>query len=162
MTIMLHLQCNLYLFMPKKSDFLNNLQEFTVEQITEAIKTGTVTIYELSKSGNLTPLLRRRIEEKLAAKTIESPSAIPLTVKDEALPDMENEPLEEIEIPKPIDTYTPYEMISSDERFETTADSAVDPATHDISSNSDSKQTPKKRGLFKRLFSFCEIWKKQR
>ena len=62
--------------MGTKSDILNNLREFTADQIAEAIKAGTVTVYELSKSGNLTPLMRRRIEERLAVKsTDERPSA---------------------------------------------------------------------------------------
>lgn len=58
--------------MATKSDILNNLREYTADQIVEAIKDGTVTVYELSKSGNLTPLMRRRIEEKLTAKTTET------------------------------------------------------------------------------------------
>ena len=57
--------------MASKSDILNNLREYTSDQIVEAINAGIVTIYELSKSGNLTPLMRRRIEEKLAAKPTE-------------------------------------------------------------------------------------------
>ena len=57
--------------MASKSDIIKNLREYTSDQIVEAINAGIVTIYELSKSGNLTPLMRRRIEEKLAAKTSE-------------------------------------------------------------------------------------------
>ena len=44
--------------MATKSDILNNLREYTADEIVEAIKAGTVTVYELSKSGNLTPLMR--------------------------------------------------------------------------------------------------------
>ena len=58
--------------MASKSDILNNLREYTSEQIAEAVDAGIVTIYELSKSGNLTPLMRRRIEEKLATKASEN------------------------------------------------------------------------------------------
>lgn len=57
--------------MASKIEILNNLREYTSDQIVEAINAGVVTMYELSKSGNLTPLMRRRIEEKLAAKTTE-------------------------------------------------------------------------------------------
>lgn len=53
--------------MSKKRDILSNLREYSSDQIVEAINDGVVTMYELSKSGNLTPLMRRRIEEKLAA-----------------------------------------------------------------------------------------------
>ena len=38
--------------MATKSDILNNLREYTADQIVEAIKDGTVTVYELSKSGD--------------------------------------------------------------------------------------------------------------
>ena len=52
--------------MASKSDILNNLREYTSAEIAEAINAGVITMYELSKSGHLTPLMRRRIEEKLA------------------------------------------------------------------------------------------------
>ena len=52
--------------MGNKKDILRNLREYSAEQIAQAIKDGVVTMYELSKSGNLTPLMRRRIEEQLA------------------------------------------------------------------------------------------------
>ena len=66
--------------MASKSDILNNLREYTSDQIAEAINAGTVTMYELSKSGNLTPLMRRRIEEKLVAKTSDVAQAEPEVV----------------------------------------------------------------------------------
>lgn len=50
-----------------KKDLLNNLLEFTTDQVAQAVNDGIVSMYELSKSGNLTPLMRRRIEERLAA-----------------------------------------------------------------------------------------------
>ena len=52
--------------MSRKYDILTNLREYSSDQIAEAINDGVVTMYELSKSGNLTPLMRKRIEEKLA------------------------------------------------------------------------------------------------
>ena len=66
--------------MASKSDILNNLREYTSDQIAEAVNAGIVTIYELSKSGNLTPLMRRRIEEKLAAKPSEVAQSAPEVV----------------------------------------------------------------------------------
>lgn len=53
--------------MSRKNDILTNLREYSSDQIAEAINDGVVTMYELSKSGNLTPLMRKRIEDKLAA-----------------------------------------------------------------------------------------------
>ena len=41
--------------MSRKYDILTNLREYSSDQIAEAINDGVVTMYELSKSGNLTP-----------------------------------------------------------------------------------------------------------
>lgn len=93
--------------MATKSDILNNLRENTADQIAEAIKASTVTVYELSKSGNLTPLMRRRIEERLATKTNEAtPSApeVAPTVEDAPTLNLYEDPSDDIEIPKAIDT----------------------------------------------------------
>lgn len=51
--------------MGTKSDIINNPREYSSEEIARAIKEGVVTLYELSKGGNMTPLMKRRIEEKL-------------------------------------------------------------------------------------------------
>ncbi len=53
--------------MATKQDILNNMREYSSDQLVEAIRNGVVTMYELSKSGNLTPLMRRRLEAKLEA-----------------------------------------------------------------------------------------------
>ena len=58
--------------MSRKNDILTNLREYSSDQIAEAINEGVVTMYELSKSGNLTPLMRKRIEEKLAGGSTET------------------------------------------------------------------------------------------
>jgi uncharacterized membrane protein YhaH (DUF805 family) len=50
-----------------KTEIINNLREYSSDQIVDAIRAGVVSVYELSKSGKLTPLMRKRIEEKLAA-----------------------------------------------------------------------------------------------
>ena len=52
--------------MSTKKDILENPREYSSDEIAEAIKSGVITMYELSKSGKLTPLMRSRIEEKLA------------------------------------------------------------------------------------------------
>lgn len=48
-----------------KNQILNNLREYNAEQLAEAINSGVITLYELSKSGNLTPLMHKRILAKL-------------------------------------------------------------------------------------------------
>lgn len=55
--------------MASKKELLNNLREYTSDQIADAIKAGTVTMYELSKSGNLTPMMKKRLESKLAGES---------------------------------------------------------------------------------------------
>lgn len=56
--------------MISKSDILKDLRDYTCDQIVDAINSGVVTLYELSKSGNLTPLMRKRIEAKLAEGSV--------------------------------------------------------------------------------------------
>ena len=57
--------------MAKKSEILNNLQRYSLEQIADAVRTGTVSMYELSKTGQMTPLMRRRIEGILSSTSVE-------------------------------------------------------------------------------------------
>jgi len=76
--------------MLSKNDILNNLREYTSDQIVEAINNGIVTMYELSKSGNLTPIMRRRIEKKLNVSTEE----------ENAATQKEKEPADTVSTPK--------------------------------------------------------------
>lgn len=120
--------------MPTKPEILNNLREYTADEIAEAIKAGTVTVYELSKTGHLTPLMRQRIEERLAAKTAgESPSA------------PEAEPAaEDTAFPQAPDTTTPSEA-PMPEPHTATAEPARQEAYTSTRSN---------KGMFRHPFSF--------
>lgn len=51
--------------MARKIKYAEHLSEFTADQLADAIRAGETSIYELSKSGNLTPMLRYRIQENL-------------------------------------------------------------------------------------------------
>lgn len=141
--------------MATKSDILNNLREYTADQIVEAIEAGTVTVYELSKSGNLTPLMRRRIEERLAAKTTEAtPSApeVAPTVEDAPTLNLDEDPSDDIEIPKAIDTDIPSEITIPEAPIVTATDTPTfEHAKKKVSSTSN---TPSNKGMFKRPFSF--------
>lgn len=57
--------------MTTKKELLKNLRSFTSEEIAEAIKDGTVTLYELSKEseGAFTPLLKKQVKEILDKQT---------------------------------------------------------------------------------------------
>lgn len=57
--------------MPTKDQIINNLREYSASEIVHAIKCGEVSLYELSKSGKLTPLMKKRIEEQLADESVE-------------------------------------------------------------------------------------------
>ena len=133
--------------MASKSDILNNLREYSSDQIAEAINAGIVTIYELSKTGNLTPLMRRRIEEKLAAKT----SAIEHTASEVAQ-----------EIAPTLEVKTPLaDTLSSDEEvvipvasdLTASASPTFGAEVKDLVSEKETNSISNK-GMFKRPFSF--------
>ena len=143
--------------MVTKSDILNNLREFTADQIAEAIKAGTVTVYELSKSGNLTPLMRRRIEERLAAKSTETSSSAPEvapTLEDAPTLNTEDDSSEDIEIPEVVDMDIPSEITIPPAPIVTaTAAPTFELVKQEVSSTSNTP-TISNKGMFKRPFSF--------
>lgn len=143
--------------MATKSDILNNLREYTADEIVEAIKAGTVTVYELSKSGNLAPLMRRRIEERLAAKTTETSPAAPEvapTVEDAQTLNIDEDSSEDVEIPEAVDMDIPSEITIPEAPVVTaTAAPTFEPAKQEVSSASNTT-TISNKGMFKRPFSF--------
>lgn len=131
----------------KKSEILSNLREYTEVQIAEAVKSGTVTMYELSKSGKLTPLMRCRIEKILASEpkeTLITSSDTTAIVED--MSERDNTLSENIavcETPKEdscSETYGDQELFAS---------SCCD--TEVLQQDVDNKSN---KGLFKRPFSF--------
>ena len=48
--------------MLKRKQLLTNLRDCDPAQVAEAVKGGVVTMYELSKTGQMSPLLKRRIQ----------------------------------------------------------------------------------------------------
>lgn len=139
--------------MSRKNDILTNLREYSSDQIAEAINDGVVTMYELSKSGNLTPLMRKRIEEKLAAGFSATLSEEPQPLQDdmqltdvetsvnkvEALSNKKNEH-EKITIPEIV---IPEAVIAP-------MDQTTECATEQPIYN----EEPSNKGMFKRPFSF--------
>lgn len=65
--------------MATKEQLIKNLREYSAADIAQSIRDGQVSIYELSKSGNLSPLMRRRIEAQLAESPAPAPAAAPAT-----------------------------------------------------------------------------------
>ena len=61
--------------MTTKDQIINNLREYSASEIVHAIKCGEVSMYELSKSGKLTPLMKKWIEEQMFAELESNASA---------------------------------------------------------------------------------------
>ena len=150
--------------MASKTDILNNLREYTSDQIAEAINAGIVTIYELSKSGNLTPLMRRRIEEKLAAKPSEvaqtTPEVAPKVAQtlDEEVPSVDTssseDEVEEVVIPEASDIDIPSEISIPQAPVITATASPTFGAEKKGSITINSEDVISNKGMFKRPFSF--------
>lgn len=129
----------------KKSEILSNLKEYTEEQIAEAVKSGTVTMYELSKSGKLTPLMRCRIEKILASEpkeTLITSSDTTAIVED--MSERDNTLSENIAVCE-----TPKEDSCSETYGDQELSSCCD--TEVLQQDVDSKSN---KGLFKQPFSF--------
>lgn len=113
--------------MPTRIELLNDLRKYPPEKIAEAIRTGVVTMYELSKSGNLTPLFRRRIEERLSSEestevqlepevaTADSDTASTQPQGDQKKDDIEIPKAADIEIPSFLSVPVTTSVASDDE-----------------------------------------------
>ena len=144
--------------MATKSEILNNLREYTSDQIVEAINAGIVTIYELSKSGNLTPLLRRRIEEKLAAKSSEVaqtvPEVIPALKEEVPLVDTSSTEDDEMAIPEASDIDTPSEILIPQAPVIMATDSPTFGTEEKDFISVEESTSISNKGMFKRPFDF--------
>lgn len=62
-----------------KKDILDNVQQYSVDQLVESIRSGVVTLYELNKytHGAFTPLMKRRVKAKLEAAESQPAAAAP-------------------------------------------------------------------------------------
>ena len=149
--------------MASKSDILNNLREYTSDQIAEAINAGIVTIYELSKSGNLTPLMRRRIEEKLATKptlqteqkVVSAAQEVAPTLDDEVSPVYASVPDdEEVLIPEASEMDIPSEITILQAPIITATASPTFESEKKESTTVDTENVISNKGMFKRPFSF--------
>ena len=67
--------------MSTKEQIINNLREYDTGQIAQYIREGKFSLYELSKSGQLTPLMRKRIEERFGSLAEGSPAESQPTVQ---------------------------------------------------------------------------------
>lgn len=131
--------------MSTKEQIINNLREYSASEIVHAIKCGEVSMYELSKSGKLTPLMKKRIEEQMARESVEINVTGSVTESSEefteGIPPSVNENLEEPAIAAtPTQTDIP----------------SIPVITPVLSSQSTEivSEILDNRGMFKRVFSF--------
>lgn len=131
--------------MSTKEQIINNLREYSASEIVHAIKCGEVSMYELSKNGKLTPLMKKRIEEQMACESVEINVTGPVTESSEefteGIPPSVNENLEEQAIAAtPTETDIPSIPV-------------ITPVLSSQSTEIDSEILDNK-GMFKRVFSF--------
>ena len=139
-----------------KKELIRDLRCVGIDQIVEAIQNGTVTLYELSKSGNLTPLTKMKIEARLSGvqnhvsnagedSPVDNSSKLAVEmalsngISSESNEDVDESESQDVIIPKAV--YNPnldYSLISPSNETEVT----------DVSSNG-----VKKNGFFRKLFN---------
>lgn len=133
--------------MINKKELLSNLREYSSDQVAEAINSGVVTLYELSKSGNLTPLMRKRIEEKLsqsANAVQEHVAEVPVEIAESATQDTNANNVDVRLQPSHSDETSSTEF-SNDENEKNAEEQAQEDNPDEVLSN---------KGMFKRPFSF--------
>lgn len=123
--------------MKKNNEIIKNLRDYSAAQVAQAIKAGEVTLYELSKSGNLTPLMRKRIEEQLekSEEQVDPAPSVP-----EAQP-----------VTNPYPQHTEPEP---PQEYEERTPPAREPDTENGGYNGGKEVEIDNRGMFKRPFSF--------
>lgn len=121
-----------------KDQILNNIRVYSASEIAEAIRKGNVSLYELSKSGKLSPLLKKRIEDNLASIQEETEdSELPFEARlVEAISDSQIESSSVIQNPQTEIAIPPTFVNSTNAEYS---------FSNDVVDNS---------GMFKRVFSF--------
>lgn len=123
--------------MKNKEQIINNLREYSAADIVELIKCGDISLYELSKSGKLTPLMRKRIEEQLAMQDE--------SIETKAAEETKKENVDSIELldqPIPTAVNVKGSTVVAQRTYETESD---DNKEYELIDN---------HGMFKRPFSF--------
>lgn len=131
--------------MAKKDQIINNLREYSASEIVHAIKCGEVSMYELSKSGRLTPLMKKRIEEQMssASEEVTAPASV-LEYTDESIEDV---------LPSAPDTVEEQSMAVDIVPTEIPPVPVVTPPISSQSTDTEDYILDNK-GMFKRVFSF--------
>lgn len=131
--------------MATKEQIINNLREYSASEIVHAIKCGEVSMYELSKSGKLTPLMKKRIEEQLADESVEvNPPSSEMDNTEETIDNILPSASEDVEV-QPLAV----ESIQTE-----TPPAPVIPSAISSQNENTEFSVLDNKGMFKRIFSF--------
>lgn len=131
--------------MATKDQIINNLREYSASEIVHAIKCGEVSLYELSKSGKLTPLMKKRIEEQLADESVEvNPPGSEMDNTDESIDNILPSASEAVEVQS-----LAFESIQTE-----TPPVPVIPSALSSQNENTEFSVLDNKGMFKRIFSF--------
>ncbi|WP_290451863.1 DUF805 domain-containing protein [uncultured Muribaculum sp.] len=131
--------------MATKEQIINNLREYSASEIVHAIKCGEVSMYELSKSGKLTPLMKKRIEEQLADESVEvNPPSSEMDNTEETIDNILPSASEDVEV-QPLAV----ESIQTE-----TPPAPVIPSAVSSQNENTEFSVLDNKGMFKRIFSF--------
>lgn len=131
--------------MPTKDQIINNLREYSASDIAHAIKCGEVSMYELSKSGKLTPLMKKRIEEQMSHESVEAESStLAMEYTENSIKDI---------LPSTLDNVEKQSVAVELVQAEITPISVVTPVIPSRNTDTESEILDNK-GMFKRIFSF--------
>lgn len=131
--------------MATKEQIINNLREYSASEIVHAIKCGEVSMYELSKSGKLTPLMKKRIEEQLADESVEvNPPSSEMDNTEETIDNILPSASEDVEV-QPLAV----ESIQTE-----TSPAPVIPSAVSSQNENTEFSVLDNKGMFKRIFSF--------
>ncbi len=132
--------------MVTKKEILNNLREYSASDIVQAIQSGEISIYELSKSGKLSPLMKKRIEELLYSQPV---GEVLSSSKDDIIHAVSEAPAQkgaEIAFEQTVNNYPPV--------TDNVSMPPIIPTKPILESAETGKDVLDNKGMFKRTFSF--------
>lgn len=131
--------------MATKDEIINNLREYSASDIVHAIKCGEITMYELSKSGKLTPLMKKRIEEQMSSELVAEVPLQPSTELDQNPVEADVQQNSEIAV----EVMTDNGSNDITETIPPTLPPNIIPQNSEVAS-----EIIDNKGMFKRIFSF--------
>lgn len=134
--------------MVSKKELLKNLLDYSPEEIAEAVKSGTVTLYELGKEseGAFTPLLKKKVKAILDRPEEQEPSKSD-SPKEESPADVQTGDYEEV----PSNELLPLGSLAEQKQEE---NQDLQSVQVEVTPSYDESDVIDNRGMFKKPFSF--------